>query len=856
MKGFNSKRRVVVAAAVLMLLLFVLRPGAYRLKSRIAGSIGNALGRPVEIGNVHLRLLPRPGFDLDNLVVHEDAAFGAEPMLRAAEVTADLRLTSLAHGRLEIARLDLNEPSLNLVRGENGRWNLEALLERTAHMPLAPTAKGRSEARPAFPYIAASSGRINFKLGQEKKAYALTNADFALWQDSENTWGVRLKAQPFRTDLNLSDTGTLRVNGTWQRAPTLRETPLQFSLEWDRPQLGQLTKFLTGNDQGWRGAVQLDATLAGTPAKLKVSGDAEVRDFRRYDISGSDALRLAAHCDGQYSSVDHAVHEVLCRGPVGSGAVVLKGDVGMPGRHAYDLILTAENLPAGALVALAQRAKPDLLQDLAATGNVDGSFSLRENRAAGQDARFEGRGEVSKLRLVSAGNKVELDPPSIPFVLSAGGAGDTRPKMLKKTAGGARFPSGPHVEFGPFPVGSGRAAPPVARGWMNASGYSVSLVGEAEVARTLRLARLFRLPTLATNAEGAAQIDLQIAGSWRSGEAGAVESPQVSGTAKLRNVHVEVRGVDGPTEIASADVELGADQVRVARLSAIAAHAVWTGSLELPRGCGIPGGCLVRFNLNTNEVGVGELARWVSPQRQQRAWYRLLTPDDKTVAPLLASLHASGKVTARRLLLRNFTATQVSASVSVENGMLQIADLRADLLGGKHRGEWQVDLGAKLPVYSGSGTLTGISLEHSADPAKDTWIAGTASGSYQMAGSSSTEFWQSAEGTIQFELRDGELPHVVLDTDAEPLQVDLFQGLGHLREGKIELQDALLDSPGGSFRMSGTVSLSRELDLRLTRHGDSKAAHADAKGYAITGTLAAPRVVQVSGPETQAKLKP
>ena len=165
---------------------------------------------------------------------------------------------SLVRGRLEIARLDLTEPSLNLVHGANGRWNLEALLERTAHIPLAPTGKAKSEPRPGFPYIEATSARINFKSGAEKKPYALTNADFSLWQDSENAWGVRLKAQPFRTDLNLNDTGLLQVNGTWQRAPALRDTPLQFNMEWNRAQLGQITKFFTGNDQGWRGEIQLD----------------------------------------------------------------------------------------------------------------------------------------------------------------------------------------------------------------------------------------------------------------------------------------------------------------------------------------------------------------------------------------------------------------------------------------------------------------------------------------------------------------------------------------------------------------------------------------------------------------------
>jgi uncharacterized protein involved in outer membrane biogenesis len=148
-----SKRRWILTAVVILLALFLLRPGASRLKSRIVFSMSNALARPVDIGSVNIRLLPRPGFDLENVVIYDDPAFGAEPMLRASEVTAVLRLTSLFRGRIEIARLDLTEPSLNIVHGDNGRWNLAALVERTARNPLAPTAKAKSEPRPGFPYI-------------------------------------------------------------------------------------------------------------------------------------------------------------------------------------------------------------------------------------------------------------------------------------------------------------------------------------------------------------------------------------------------------------------------------------------------------------------------------------------------------------------------------------------------------------------------------------------------------------------------------------------------------------------------------------------------------------------------------
>ncbi|MGA8763993.1 MAG: AsmA family protein, partial [Candidatus Sulfotelmatobacter sp.] len=401
MRHFSLKQRAAVAVAAMLLVLFFLRPGAQHLKTRIANSVSRALARPVEIGSVHLRLLPRPGFDLKNLVVYEDPAFGAEPMLRAQEVTALVRLTSLARGHLDIARLELTEPSLNLVRRENGHWNLEALLERTARTPLAPTAKSKLEPRPGFPYIEASAGRINFKTGQEKKAYALINADFALWQDSEDTWGVRLKAEPVRTDVGLSDTGLLRMNGRWQRAGRLRDTPLQFSVEWERAQLGQLSKLVSGNDKGWRGGVQLDARLQGTPAALQVSVDASIQDFHRYDIASGQPFRLAAHCDARYSSVDRVLHEVFCSGPVGNGAITAHGDLGLPGTQVAAMALEAEQVPVSALVELARRAKKDLSPDLSAMGTVQGSFTVNEGAPVSGGMQFEGRGEIAGFRLGS-----------------------------------------------------------------------------------------------------------------------------------------------------------------------------------------------------------------------------------------------------------------------------------------------------------------------------------------------------------------------------------------------------------------------------------------------------------------------
>lgn len=835
----SSPKWRVAAVVALILLLFLLRPGASRLKSRIILSMSSAIGRPVDIGSVHVRILPRPGFELENLVVYDDPSFGAEPMLRAGEVTASLRLTSLLRGRLEIARLDLNEPSLNLVRNANGRWNLEMLLERTAHTPLAPTAKAKTEPRPAFPYIDCSSARINFKNGPEKKAYALTNADFALWQDSENAWGVRLKAQPFRTDLNLSDTGTLQLNGTWQRADALRDTPLQLNLEWNRAQLGQLTKFFTGNDQGWRGGVLVDVALTGTPAKLQIATHASITDFRRYDITSGDPLLLSGDCTAEYHASDRSVHDLGCRAPVGGGVISVKGDLGLPAGHNYDLVVSAENVPASAVLGLAQRTKKNLPADLAVSGSVRGSFILQESA---EKSKLEGRGEATDLRLTSLAEKADLGPFNIPFVL-ADRSGRSREQHKKVSA--MRFPEAAHVEFGPV----GRAGGTLVQAWAARSGYSIAIAGESEISRILRTMKLFGIPASQSSAQGSAQLDLLVAGSWTGQTIGAsagFSGPQVTGTARLKNVQVAVRGAGGPVEILSAEMSLLPDRTRVEKLSAKAAGATWTGSLELPRGCGSPAACPVRFNLSANQITLTGMNSWISPNAADRPWYRVLAPNLPKGPPFLATVAASGRVTTDRLQVQNLAATHASANVVLNGGKLAISDLSGNVLGGKYHGQWQADFSKRPAPCEGSGTFTAVSLAQVATSMNDEWVAGTASSSYELKGSCSPEFWSSAEGTLQFEMRDGILPHVSLGTEGGSLKVVHFAGRAALHAGKLELKDAKLESSGGKFQVTGSATLKRELDFKL----------GPAAGYAITGTLAEPRVAPLAANETQARLKP
>ncbi len=843
MNLFRSRRGLVIAGALLLLALFVVRPGAGGLKTRITRSISLALARQVEIGSVHMRMLPQPGFDLENFVVHDDPQFSAEPMLHAQEVTANLRFSSLLRGRLEISSLNLTEPSLNLVRNGDGHWNLENLLARSSAIAVAPTGKARSERRPGFPYIEADRGRINFKIGQEKRPYALTDANFALWQDSENAWAMRLKAQPVRTDFNLSDTGLLRVDGTWQRASALRQTPLQFNLRWERAQLGQVTKLLTGTDRGWRGGVATALVLTGSPEDLTVTATAAVQDFHRYDIMRSDALVLSAHCVAHYRYSEHTLSDIICGAPVGDGTVTVQGTVtGVIAPHDYDLTLSAEQVPLQALVKLSSHIKKDLADDLLAQGSLDAKFALRNS--PDNVAELVGSGHTNSFQLTSALAKTEIVLGSVPFSIGQDhGAKNSNGKVVRPTS---TLPgNGSQFEVGPFHLALGRPTLATVRGLFSRTGYSVTLQGDSQLKRLLQVARTIGLPVAQLNADGQAKLDLRIAGQWAG-----FPPPGVTGTAQLSEVRGEMRGLNAPIGITSASVILEEQDVKLQRFVATLAGSRWTGSLSLPRHCTSLASCPVVADLHTEEIDIRKLNDLLNPHPPERPWYKLLSTTTALGPSIFTTLQASGRIAAGRIAINGLIGSDLAAGFELHNGKLRVTDLRADVLGGKHNGEWKADFSARPPVYSGGGTFEQVSLDRLAEATGDTWVTGTGNGIYHVntAGYATSELLSAAEGAMQFEMRDGTLPHIALISGSGAMHVHRFKGRMVLHDGQLQIEPSKLEAASGIYQVSGTASLGRALNIRIVRDGS----HA----FNVTGTVNEPHVVAVSGPETQAALKP
>lgn len=293
------RRLVWMGVLLLVILALVLTPplvNVNRLQRRIAASMSESLGRPVHLDSVTLHLLPMPGFTLNNLVVSEDPAFGSEPTIRANTVEATLRPSSLWRRQVEFSTIHFVEPSLNLVRNAQGRWNLESLLMHASRVDTAPTAQRRPGPAPRFPYIEATNGRVNLKLGEDKLPFSLTEADFSLWLPTPQQWQVRLEAKPARTDTNISDPGTMRLEGSLGRAGAIAEVPVNLRANWHGAPLGEASRLLTGDDAGWRGSLIVEAALSGKLSAAKLTTRIHFDDLRRADFVPAESLDVSVVC--------------------------------------------------------------------------------------------------------------------------------------------------------------------------------------------------------------------------------------------------------------------------------------------------------------------------------------------------------------------------------------------------------------------------------------------------------------------------------------------------------------------------------------------------------------------------------
>jgi AsmA protein len=204
----------------------------------------------------------------------------------------------------------------------------------------------------------------------------------------------------------------VKLEGSLKRAATMAEVPVDLTASWTGAPMGEASKMLSGQDAGWRGNLNVEASLRGLLGAAKLTTTIHMEELRRSEFVPLEAMDVRADCRGTLDVTAAVVTDPDCAvtTPVADGAKAAGRVVAIADRLELSELADSSKLDAaGVRVGMTNVPDAWLLdwvrlfsQRIPAgerpEGTVAGSVLLTGGRKK-QPARWEGefRGEIVGL---------------------------------------------------------------------------------------------------------------------------------------------------------------------------------------------------------------------------------------------------------------------------------------------------------------------------------------------------------------------------------------------------------------------------------------------------------------------------
>ncbi len=852
-----------------------------RVHRYLVAQLERSFGRPVEVSQFDVRILPSPRLDANGVSVGEDPAFGYEYFLRAERLSASFRWTGLLRGHFEFGTLSLSRPSLILVRNTQGRWNLERWL---------PPAKGNSAATPLvygppsapapvnrLQKIEIDEGRVNFKNDADKTPFAFTGVSGSVEQISPGRWQLRLEAQPWRSGAALQSAGMVQVRGDLA-GTSARLQPAEFAVHWDQVSLADLFRLLRGEDYGVRGVFALDATArsgtfssnassttassASTPAQSKSAAEtpdgewtfsmqARVGRIHRWDLpERPDNPRVNLICRGRWSPAvgNLNAEEMRIEAPKSN----LRGTASISGGAppGTELRVDSSGIQAADLLAWYRAFHAGVAEGVEAEQYFTGALQLRDWPPELEGAAFSSRG-----------GEIKLPQQAGPIRIGAVEGGAERSKLVIEPV---------RISFlgkSSGPAASARAAAPASKRSADAEmqnaadiafthdfethAGAVSITGRVEnVENLLKVTAAFgRQINHGWELTGAASAALRwewkerpLQGLW-------------NGRVDVTKAQLAAAGLNHPLKFEEAGIEWK-DGKRTAQIGKAAGFgANWSGEIsEASAADADAGKAKWKFQLRADHLDAADLDRWVGPRGRPNWLQRLLpsllggTSDTPAPSELLRRVNAEGELRVDEVTVERLQLEKVRAIGEVHDLKLEVSDATAQWAGGRVHAKVRAAF-SPLPKYDVTAEMDGVTLAQLPPTVRVAQrFGGVAAGTVHLTteGVGREELLRKLTGKGDVHLKNVEFRGWDVSAsvaDGEPRlgssRWAAGEGAFTLRDRSIMVDGLRLDSGREETVVNGTVSFSRDADLTV------ETVNAGKRVALITG---AQHVLKITGP--------
>jgi AsmA protein len=627
-----------------------LRPGIERALER-------GLGRKVEVRGVYLTLfpgpLPRPGFALKEVTIHEEPRAGIEPLAYMGSLGASLRVWSLFQRRLEFSSLNLGEATINLVKTDAGPWNFQLLL-------------GGAAGSKRIPAIRMRGGRVNFKFGDTKSAFYFNDADLDVAPSADGSMELRFGGAPSRTDRSTQEFGRLFVRGT--AAPESRR--LDFKVELERSSLEETLRWMDPRGFGVHGTVALAADFSGPPSHLDVAGQIQLADLHRWDLIPNEVGGLKLGFGGTLDLRGERLDLQTTTDRGGSPVVIRFRSWDFLETPHWDAGADLQQVPLATLLAVCRHMGATLPEKLEAQGAVSGSVTYNEPQG------MQGR-VVLRDASLSVPDEAPVEAPVATIDIAG------RSMSLERAA--VRIGEKQSAELeGSYDLDRPRS-------------LDLKITTRGLSVASMRSFGLEAIPLL----------EMTPRGTWRGWA--RYEGGDWSGESELQNARIAVDGLAEPLEIRSASVSLSGKRVVLSRLQAEAGAIAFTGSYRWEKDPELTDKARPdKFDLKIEEADAVELARLFAPAllRERGFLARTLRLGGNAPVPgWLKALRAEGAVSIDSLTAGDVRLQGVKAQVKWNGPAVHLSDLTGSVDPAEFAGDLSIDLRTGTPRYHFEGRV-------------------------------------------------------------------------------------------------------------------------------------------------------
>jgi hypothetical protein len=794
-----------------------------RYRRGLQAGMERTLHRRVSFGRVSLQLLPRPGFVIENAVIQEDPSFGSEPFVKVDRIECDVRWRTVLGARLSFSHLRLQHPNINLVRQAGEGWNIERLLlaatgaDLTSRVPRnLLTGADQKDGGPLSSAVGAppdwevEDGRVNFKLGENKKPLAITGLSAQLSLDSTRRhMRFHLLGYPVRTDLALPTPGAVEITGDWTPGGDLLG-PLNIAIRAREALVYDWAPLVTGRDTGMYGVMDADLRAAGSIRRLNFEGRGRLSELHQWErIPPSDSMPWTITLRGQ---LDRDLGRVSLESTDASFAnshIRLSGTIDyFPGSPALDLIVVLDPSRAEDLVALAGRF-----------WTLPGGFGLR--------GRLEGslaaQGPWDELRLSGAVGvrNVVLNTRSATFPVSDLSVRITGEGLQLAPA---RITLAPRVVL--------EAEGSLAR---NATSYPYEFIFSCKAAPlrdVLDFGRALGMRALqGWNAQGDGTAVFRVAGTLN-----LPARPTLKGRAELRAARLAIPGFTEPINVPRASLLVSGADISVDHLLAVLGTSVFSGRLEHHGDRHDPW----LFDLHTDSLDLGQGASWFvalphrnpGPLAQRFPGLASFALQREAASNLFSSVNARGRFSASKVTYSNLGVEKLQTDAEVIGRVVRLSNATFQVGGGQGRLSGRLDLSGRPARLLAEVALSGISAQ-SITPRLPPALRGargflSISGHFETTGLSREEMSQNLEGQVAVVAKSlslngfdplGAFAHAAgLGALEPPRSAVTLHSVSldfHLHDRAVVLKKANLECSGARLSLAGNHPFGGPVNLRV-----------------------------------------